>query len=178
MSLSRATRMRDGGFSLLEVLIAMFILSIGAASVLALFAAAASTHKRSVDRTHSALLAERIFSEIQGRYEPDMTAEELTDLVESEVLQQWGNYTWEVYLFHPGHQSTHRDGQIGDGGEQWSEDELFARIIVRWRQKARARSETFHAILLPRNVGEAVERVGSRGRKRKRSRGKLGASPF
>ena len=49
---------RSSGFSLIEVLLAMFILSIGAASVLSFFAAAASTHKRSVDRTHAALIAE------------------------------------------------------------------------------------------------------------------------
>ena len=35
---------RSSGFSLIEVLIAMFILSIGAASVLSFYAAAASTH--------------------------------------------------------------------------------------------------------------------------------------
>ena len=70
---------RSSGFSLIEVLIAMFILSIGAASVLSFYAAAASTHKRSIDRTHAALVAERVFSEVQGRYEIGKTAEELME---------------------------------------------------------------------------------------------------
>ncbi len=39
-----STSSRSGGFSLIEVLVAMFVLSIGAASVLSFFAAAASTH--------------------------------------------------------------------------------------------------------------------------------------
>jgi prepilin-type N-terminal cleavage/methylation domain-containing protein len=162
------------GFSLLEVLIAMFILSIGAASVLALFAAAASTHKRSVDRTHAALLAERLFSDIQGRYEPEMTAKELTKLVEDEVPEAWGNYTWEVYLFHPAEGAAFGRRRGDEDDEEWSEDELFARIIIRWQQKANARSVTFHSILLPRNVGESSERRTTK----KRSGGKLGASPF
>ncbi len=167
-------RARVCGFSLLEVLIAMFILSIGAASVLALFAAAASTHKRSVDRTHAALLAESLFSEIQGRYEPEMTAEELTKLVKDEVPEAWGNYTWDVYLFHPAEKSAYSLGLAGEDAEGWSEDELFARIIIRWQQKANARSESFHSILLPRNIGEATQRP----RTKKSSGGKLGVSPF
>ena len=66
MTRACARKFPAAGFSLLEVLVAMFILSIGAASVLALYAAAARTHRRSVDRTHAALIAERVFAEIQG----------------------------------------------------------------------------------------------------------------
>jgi len=177
----------------MEVLVAMFVLSIGAASVLALFAAAASTHKRSVDRTHAALLAERIFSEVSGRYEPGMHAEELQEIVEDEVPGMWdpdgdqddaelGSYRWELYLFHPGKRSkfsvkTRRGSRARDDGKEggWSEDELFARVIIRWKQKAHARSETYHTILLPRNIagGEPARSSG-----KKRSRGKLGSSPF
>ena len=92
---------RSSGFSLIEVLIAMFILSIGAASVLSFFAAAASTHKRSVDRTHAALIAERVFSEVRGRYLPDMTADELMDELDKELPELWDGYSAEVFCFHP-----------------------------------------------------------------------------
>ena len=153
----------------------MFILSVGAASVLALFAAAASTHKRSVDRTHAALLAERIFSEVQGRYEFGMPAKELRQDVELEVSEVWGNYTWELYLFHPGQTSRFARQEEGDeGAGEWTENELFARVIVRWKQKTQARSESFHSILLPRNTGDSDEGTSPSQRSSRR----LGSSRF
>ena len=122
---------RSSGFSLIEVLIAMFILSIGAASVLSFYAAAASTHKRSIDRTHAALVAERVFSEVQGRYEIGKTAEELMEELDKagmprsledyqqesgrELPNLWGGYSAEVYCFHPaGGQGRRKLGAEGE----------------------------------------------------------------
>ena len=169
---------RSSGFSLIEVLIAMFILSIGAASVLSFYAAAASTHKRSIDRTHAALVAERVFSEVQGRYEIGKTAEELMEELDKagmprsledyqqesgrELPNLWGGYSAEVYCFHPADGRVRRkpgeDNAGGGAGVDWQEEELFVRVIIRWRQKANSRSETFHSLMLPRNT---------RGRKRR-----------
>ena len=150
---------RSSGFSLIEVLIAMFILSIGAASVLSFFAAAASTHKRSVDRTHAALVAERVFSEVRGRYEPDMTAKELMDQLDKELPELWDGYSAEWYCFHPagggGRRKLGARPQEGDPEAElgWLDQELYVRVIIRWQQKGNQRSETFHTLILPRNVG-------------------------
>ena len=166
---------RSSGFSLIEVLIAMFILSIGAASVLSFYAAAASTHKRSIDRTHAALVAERVFSEVQGRYEIGKTAEELMEELDKagmprsledyqqesgrELPNLWGGYSAEVYCFHPaGGQGRRKLGAEEEDAESevdWLEQELFVRVIIRWKQKASSRSETFHTLMLPRNARSA-----------------------
>ena len=149
---------RSSGFSLIEVLIAMFILSIGAASVLSFFAAAASTHKRSIDRTHAALVAERVFSEVRGRYLPDMTADELMDELDKELPELWDGYSAEVFCFHPARGGGRRklgardEEKDAEGDVGWLDQELFVRVIIRWRQKASARSETFHILILPRNA--------------------------
>ena len=157
-----STAGRSGGFSLIEVLVAMFVLSIGAASVLSFFAAAASTHKRSVDRTHAALVAERVFSEVQGRYVVGKNADELTEELEKELPESWGSYRAEVYCFHPADGRVRRklgeDNPAGGAAVEWQEEELFVRVIIRWRQKANSRAETFHTLMLPRNT---------RGRKRR-----------
>ncbi len=157
-----STAGRSGGFSLIEVLVAMFVLSIGAASVLSFFAAAASTHKRSVDRTHAALVAERVFSEVQGRYVVGKNADELTEELEKELPESWGAYRAEVYCFHPADGRVRRkpgeDNPAGGAAVEWQEEELFVRVIIRWRQKANSRAETFHTLMLPRNT---------RGRKRR-----------
>jgi prepilin-type N-terminal cleavage/methylation domain-containing protein len=126
-----------GGFSLIEVLIAMLILSVGAASILALFAAAASTHRRSVDRTHAALVAERVISEARAAYDFGKTAEEVLAELKTRVPEEIEGYRHDIYLVHP-------------DGPEWAETELFARVTVRWRESGQERSESFNTVLLPK----------------------------
>lgn len=156
MSATPSAAGRTSGFSLIEVLVAMFVLSIGAASVLSFFAAAASTHKRSVDRTHAALVAERVFSEVQGRYLVGKTAEDLTEEIEKELPEFWGSYRAEVFCFHPasgqGRRKLGAENPDAEDAVEWQEQELFVRVIIRWRQKVNSRSETFHTLMLPRNA--------------------------
>ena len=153
---------RSSGFSLIEVLIAMFILSIGAASVLSFYAAAASTHKRSIDRTHAALVAERVFSEVQGRYQIGKRDEELMKELTKELPELWGGYTAEIYCFHPAEGQGQRKlgGREEDAGSgvEWIDQELFVRVIIRWKHKTSSRSETFHKLMLPRNTGSSGKR--------------------
>ena len=151
---------RSSGFSLIEVLIAMFILSIGAASVLSFYAAAASTHKRSIDRTHAALVAERVFSAVQGRYEIGKTDEELMEELAKELPKLWGGDSAEIYCFHPaqGRGKLGAKEEDAESGVDWLEQELFVRVIIRWKQKASSRSETFHTLMLPRNARSAGRR--------------------
>ncbi len=150
-------------------------LSPGAASVLSFYAAAASTHKRSIDRTHAALVAERVFSEVQGRYEIGKTAEELMEELDKagmprsledyqqesgrELPNLWGGYSAEVYCFHPaggqGRRKLGAEEDDAESGVDWLEQELFVRVIIRWKQKANSRSETFHTLMLPRNARSA-----------------------
>ena len=146
---------RRSGFSLLEVLVAMFVLSLGASSVLALYAAAASTHRRALDRTHAALVAERIFSEVEGRYTPDFVrpegAKDLRDKLRKEVPESFGNITWDVVLYRPGEVPARRRGNDDERGE-FEPQELVVRLLLRWKQSGNLREETFFTILLPRNT--------------------------
>ncbi len=132
-----AWRSSSDGFSLLEVLIAMLILSVGAASLLALFAAAATTHKKSIDRTQAALLAERVFSEARAAYTFGKTEDEVLAELKQRLPDQVGDYRQELYLLNP-------------DGDEWAETELFARVTIRWKESGAERSESFHTILLPR----------------------------
>ena len=136
---------RRSGFSLIEVLIAMLVLSVGAASLLSLFAAAASTHRRAVDRTHAALVAERVLSAVRVRYTKGSTADEVLERLKKELPENLGGYHYDVQLIHP-------------EGKDWKESELFARVTVRWRQSGAERAENFQTILLPRHrLGELGE---------------------
>ena len=148
-------RRRRSGFSLLEVLIAMLILSVGAASILSLFAAAAATHRKSVDRTRAALVAERVLGELKGLYTPGREPDEILAELGKRLPGPIGDYAYEAMLFHP-------------EGDRWAESELFARVLVRWRESGSERAEAFHSILLPRyRLGELPDEEGSRRRPRK-----------
>jgi type II secretion system protein I len=133
-------RHQSQGFTLLEVMIAMLILSVGAASILSLFAAAASTHRRAVDRTRAALVAERVLGEARVLYAPGKEPGEIVEELKKRLPAEIDGYLHETVLFHP---------------EGWKADELVARVMVRWRQSGAERSETFHTVLLPRHrLGE------------------------
>lgn len=142
---------RRHGVTLLEILIAMLVLSIGAASVLALFAAGTSTQKRALDRTHAALVAERVVSEVQARYTTAKTAEALTAELRRDLPETFGDYAWEVFLVRPGAASRGSSDSKDGGAVDWQPQELVARVLVRWKQSGNARAEAFHAVLLPKN---------------------------
>jgi prepilin-type N-terminal cleavage/methylation domain-containing protein len=146
-------RMRDlqrgapqGGFSLIEVLIAMLVLSVGAASLLSLFAAAAATHQRAVDRTNAALVAERILSELGAEYSLGREPASILESLTAKLPEKIDGYGYDVVLFHP-------------QGEGWSEHELFVRVTVHWEFTGSRRAEKFHGVLLPKySVGETAVR--------------------
>jgi prepilin-type N-terminal cleavage/methylation domain-containing protein len=56
----------QGGFTLVEILIALGVLAFGLVAVLGLMAAATTTHKKAVDRVNAALLADSIMADIDS----------------------------------------------------------------------------------------------------------------
>ena len=48
-----------------------------------------------------------------------------------------------------------RPDEDAESEVDWLEQELFVRVIIRWKQKASSRSETFHTLMLPRNARSA-----------------------
>ena len=133
----KGRRTMKEGFSLVEVLIAMVVLGIGAASLVALFAAGSSTHKRSVDRTRAALVAERVIADAAYLYTQGVTPREVTEGVRERLPEEIDGYRHRVVAFHP-------------EGEEWSAQELFIEVEIRWKRSGQSRAETFATILLPR----------------------------
>lgn len=149
----RPGRLRRQGFSLMEVLIAMMILTAGATSVIALFAVASSTHKRAVDRTRSALIAEEIFSQVQALYRFETEPQEILSRLKQTVPAKIDGYYWEVILYQPGRDSrrSRRSSRRSEPKDSaWGEEELVVRVAVKWAQAARPREEIYSTILLPR----------------------------
>lgn len=58
----------SSGFTLLECLTALIILSIGLVGVFALFAAGAVSHKKGVDQTTAGIFAQKVLTELQAKF--------------------------------------------------------------------------------------------------------------
>ena len=90
----RAARAPARAFSLTEILIAMAILVIGMVGVIACFSSAIELHKRGVDQTSAALLAETILEIKQAEALAGFTADEIsTREGGSYVFERSENYT-------------------------------------------------------------------------------------
>ena len=64
----RPGRENASGFSLLEVLVALGIVTVGVTAVLALFASGVDVHKQAVDQSNAALAAQSLASELEAKY--------------------------------------------------------------------------------------------------------------
>ncbi len=81
------------GFTLLEVVIALGILTVGIGSALALFTAATAAHKRAVDRVHVASIAEQAFADIESALNLGAKPEDLLEAPPFESIKEnWPGY--------------------------------------------------------------------------------------
>ena len=126
-------------FTLVEVLVAIGVLAIGAVAAMSLFAAAAATHKRAVDRVNSAYLAEHVVALTEVRLKGDA---DLADLeVQGGKVEEYPGYEYDVTL----------EDLEGDGGYGL---EVLVEVTIRWNTKGRQGEEKYTTILL-RTLGDS-----------------------
>jgi len=113
MALPGFSRERECGFSLIEVLVALMIFTLGATSIIALFAAASASHKRSIDRTRASMLAEEIIAQVQARYYPGTEPGELVSSLVESIPEIIDGYRWDVMLIKPGQEALEAANRLG-----------------------------------------------------------------
>jgi type II secretory pathway pseudopilin PulG len=119
-----------GGFTLVEILVALFVMLVGISSAFALFAAATALHKRATDQTSAAVIAESIFSQVQSELTSGV---ELSDIRRGKYMPRgYENYKYELELV-----------AVDD-----YENEVFVKLTVVWRQKGMGRKQEFSTILI------------------------------
>ena len=97
IAVGRSDSSRDSGFTLIEVMVALGVLTIGIGSAIALFTAATASHRRAIDRDHAVSIAEHVFSNIEGALHhgagiDDLVADPPLDSVE----RRWPGYKVEI----------------------------------------------------------------------------------
>jgi prepilin-type N-terminal cleavage/methylation domain-containing protein len=115
---------RQSGFTLMEILLAIGILAVGITSVLFLFTMGARSHRRAVDRTRSALLAETVINQLRADFAeglPDYYVEDEGDIqaIHTASHADFPEFTYDVVFekLYPG---------------DTRGDFYKVRVIVRW----------------------------------------------
>ncbi len=125
------------GFTLLEVIVALGILTLGIASALGLFAAATAAQKRAIDQVNSAVIAEQAFADFESA---------LSRGVEIDTLVKSPPFT-SVEASYPGY--TVRIVELRASEEQ---EAFWLAIEVFWKFKGRESSERFEQYFVPRRL--------------------------
>ncbi len=126
---------RQAGFSLLEIIIALGILAVGISSAIALFAAATAAHKRAIDRTHAAAIAEQAFADVESAL---MRGVDPAEIAENPPLA-------EIQRNYPGYEV---DVKFFAVGGATAEDELLVEVTVHWKFRGKDRGEVFRQIVV------------------------------
>lgn len=161
-------RRRDLGFSLLEIIVALGIFMVGAASVFTLFAAGAGAHKRAIDRANAARAADSIFAELESKWtlagdlqrgaarrEPVPAAPagkaakagkagKRPGAPDDYPVPAEGKAPWAV----PGYPQYRYDVQYTPVDDE--NDAVMATVFVHWKSRGSDRVETFRRLLLRR----------------------------
>jgi len=90
-------KMRTNGFTLTEILIALAILLIGMVGVMAAFASAVGLHKRGIDQTTAAMLAETVLEVTQAAALAGKSCEEMSTF-------EGGRYVFRRSEIYPGYE--------------------------------------------------------------------------
>lgn len=115
------------GFTLVEILIAVAIFSLGMMGILAVFGAATESHRRAVDGAEAAMIASSVASEARARFRG---AGSLVPVIDAKVEGK-PRYRYDVEYV-----------QLDD-----SADEVLMHIKVRWTERGRGSFLSFYTIL-------------------------------
>jgi prepilin-type N-terminal cleavage/methylation domain-containing protein len=134
------------GFTLVEVLVALAIMAFGISAAIGLFVLATATHKRALDQTTAALLAETLVSEARSEVTLVFDASRLPlapGSAAARVLRQDGT--------HPAYPGYRYDVYVTPvAGPPESADLYLVEVRVRWMSAGQARSADFHGTALRR----------------------------
>ncbi|MBI2931246.1 MAG: prepilin-type N-terminal cleavage/methylation domain-containing protein [Planctomycetes bacterium] len=125
--------MRRPGFTLLEVLIAMCVLVLATAAILPLFAVGTASHKRGMDQTIAALVAQKAFAEIQM----GLTSQKPRDIAGARVFHEGQEFRYDATFSRL------------DAADR-TDAAFIVRVAVKWADGGHERTEDFDTILLRR----------------------------
>jgi prepilin-type N-terminal cleavage/methylation domain-containing protein len=152
----------QSGFTLLEVVVALGILTVGVSAAISLFAAGTASHRRAVDKIRAIEISEMVLASLEGAIRDGAT---VTDLVNSPPwnpqVERWPGIAVEVRYGTISKQQARdkllvnvRQGRDGDRDVSYRSissedyiDELLVEIHVRWISRGQGSEEVFRQIV-------------------------------
>ncbi len=125
---------QENGFTLLEVVIALGILTIGMSVAISLFTAATASHRRAVDRVRAIEISEEVFAALEGSIRDGATLSELVARPPWEALvERWPGVSVEV--------------RYGSIAKPEYIDELLVEVHIRWISRGVDAGEIFRQVM-------------------------------
>jgi len=121
----------EAGFTLLEVITAIFIFFCGIVGILSLFTTALMLHKTSLDRTVSALALEQVVAEVSSLLDNGVIKQETAGGYASLAPRPLEGYNGYFYS---------AEFEEGDGGY------LLAHIRITWKARGVEMGQTFDTV--------------------------------
>lgn len=124
----------EKGFTLLEVVLALGILTVGVSVAISLFTAATASHRRAIDRVRAIEVSEEVFATLEGSIRDGATVTDLVNDPPYQVLMdRWPGVSVEV--------------RYGTIPKDLYVDELLIEVHVRWVSRGVDTEEIFTQIL-------------------------------
>lgn len=134
---SPSTKVREAGFSLMEVVVALAIMTMAISSVLALFTSATAAHRRAIHQVQASELAEWALADIESALIRGVSAEEILENPPVETMKRdWPGYRVEVVM-------------LPIAGETGS-DEILVEVSILWESRGRDSRLDFQQIVVRR----------------------------
>jgi prepilin-type N-terminal cleavage/methylation domain-containing protein len=172
---------RSGGFTLLEIIVALGILAVGATTALALLVAAASTGRRAEHHVQAALLADSVIADLSADVTLSWTTDGLapagapeltpaprppssaptpaatpaptTDGLDLRESPPTKSFYAKKDAVSPAYPDYHYDVIITPcGGPPATPWEFFVEVDVRWSERSQRRQAVFSTVILRRVV--------------------------
>lgn len=135
----RFSRKGEGGFTLLEVMVALTVFTGGMVSIMALFIAGIALHREAAARTRAVLMAERILVEVE---------EEISKAFQSSAQIPPAGMEVPVSSDFPGFRGVAR---IFPLEAHWKQEggpvEVLVQVEIFWKKRGEERGSTFYSIL-------------------------------
>ncbi|MHC4914766.1 MAG: type IV pilus modification PilV family protein [Planctomycetota bacterium] len=122
------------GFTLIEVLVALGILALGIGGAMAMFVAASATHRRALDDTAAAIIAETVIAEQRAAFNRSHSEDPVP-------LKRAAVPGYELYWVSVRPVVLARDPLLGRTVH------MYLEVEVHFNQQGRDRSETYRTIL-------------------------------
>lgn len=145
--MNKLTRCSEKGFTLMEVVTAVFIFLLGIVGVISLFAAAAVFHKGASDKTRVSLALQQVISEIDLHLRRGGSRDGNDELmpVSEGRIPGFKDLGYEAYF--------EETGLPGDSM-------VLSRIAITWMERGKVKRETFDYVFRPGAVfSESIDRM-------------------